>query len=169
MRLETERLLLRPPETADFVTLANLWSDAEVTQFMGGPRDYQSVLKSLQEDYEQNPPPEWNLWPVVEKATGNVIGHCGILDKEVEGRVEFEMVYVFTPSAWNKGYATEIASGLKDYAFEQLGLKRLIALISPLNTASSNVARKIGFHHEKDTVRPDGHRMQVYSLENQIK
>ena len=55
MQLETERLLLRSLQSTDILTLAALWSDSEVTRFMGGPRDYQSILKTLQEDLDQNP------------------------------------------------------------------------------------------------------------------
>ena len=164
MHLETERLLLRSLQSTDIITLADLWSDFEVTRFMGGPRDYQTTLKILQEDLDQNPASIFDLWPVVEKITGQLVGHCGILDKEVDNREEFELVYVFAKSVWRKGYATEIASSLKEYACEPLGLNRMIALIDPMNPASSNVARKIGFQYEKDTIRPEGKVMQVFSF-----
>ena len=164
MRLETQRLLLRPLQSTDIIALATLWSDSEVTRFMGGPRDYQSILKTLQEELDQNLVLLFDLWPVVEKTTGTVIGHCGIIDKEVDGREEFDLTYVFTKSSWGKGYATEIASRLKDYAFEHLKLKRIIALIDPLNTASANVARKVGLQYEKDTIRPGDKKMQVFGL-----
>ena len=164
MRLETKRLLLRTLQNTDLIALATLWSDIEVTRFMGGPRDYQTIFKILQEDLNKNPASQFDLWPVVEKATGEVVGHCGILGKEVDDREEFELVYVFAKSIWRKGYATEIASSLKEYAFEQLGLNRIIALIDPLNPASSHVAQKVGFQYEKDTIRPEGNVMQVFSL-----
>ncbi len=164
MQLETDRLLLRPLQSTDMIALSTLWSDVEVTRFMGGPRDYQTILTILQEDLNQNLDLKYDLWPVIEIATGKVVGHCGILDKEVDEREEFELVYVFAKSAWGKGYATEIASSLKDYAFEHLGLKRIITLIDPMNPASSNVARKVGLQYEIDTLRPEGKVMQLFSL-----
>ena len=42
----------------------------------------------------------------------------------------------------------------RDYAFDTLGLSRLIALIDPANAASIRVARKAGMHYETDVMMP---------------
>jgi len=164
MRLETERLLLRPIQAADVVALVTLWTDPEVTRFMGGPRDYQEIYKGLLEDVQVKLQPKFDLWPVIEKATRRVIGHCGILDKDVDGKTEFELTYVLTKSVWGRGYATEIATSIKDYAFKHLDLKRIIALIDPMNPVSARVATKVGLRYEKDTVRPNGKIIRVFTL-----
>jgi RimJ/RimL family protein N-acetyltransferase len=164
MKLETERLFLRPIQIEDVATLSTLWTDPEVTRFMGGPRNYQELYKSLLEDVHARPQPKFDLWPVIEKTSRQVVGDCGIIDKEVDGSVEFELTYVLARSAWGKGYATEIATAIKDNAFKHLGLKRIIALIDPMNPASARVATKVGLLHEKDTVRPNGKTMQVFAL-----
>lgn len=161
--IETGRLIVRPLQQADAPALAELWSDPDVTQFMGGPRDYHRVRETLEQD-AAGPALTFDLWPVVEKNSGRVIGHCGLLDKEVEGQAEVELVYVFHPAVWGKGYATEAAAAIRDYAFTSLGLARLIALIDPHNAASAQVARKLGFHLEKETRRPGGKVMQLYAL-----
>jgi RimJ/RimL family protein N-acetyltransferase len=106
----------------------------------------------------------YDLWPVVEKETGEVVGHCGLLEKEVEGRREIELIYVFARSAWGKGYATEMGRALKDYAFEELGLERLIALIEPENVASERVARKVGMRFDREVLRPGGALRRVYVI-----
>lgn len=163
MHIETDRLIIRPLQQTDAPTLAEIWSNLDVTRFMGGPRNYAEVLESLEQD-AAGPGLVFDLWAVLEKYSGGIIGHCGLLDKEVEGQTEFELVYVFHPSAWGKGYATEAAAAIRDYAFAILGLTRLIALIDPDNTASAQVARKLGFHLEKETLRPGGKIMQLYVL-----
>lgn len=93
--IETERLLIQVLLTEDAERLARLWTDPDVTRYMGGSRDYTKVLQILEEDTRAEDPPDFDLWPVVEKDTGQVVGHCGILDKEVDGREEHELVYVF--------------------------------------------------------------------------
>jgi len=163
--LETQRLVLRYQSASDVPLLTDLWADPVVTRFIGGPRD-RDWLRSVFEETAKNPQAErYDLWPVVEKDTGLVVGHCGLLDKDVEGRTEIELNYIFSPAVWGKGYATEIAAAIKQMAIEKMGLKRLIALIEPENLASERVALKIGMHLEKETLRPGGGRRIVYVVE----
>jgi len=163
--LETKRLILRYQQASDVVFLVDLWADPEVTRYMGGPRD-RDWLRSGFEETAQDPYDErYDLWPVIEKETGQVVGHCGLLDKEVEGRTEIELIYVLASSSWGKGYATEMGQALKRYAFEEMGIGRLIALIEPENTASERVAVKIGMRVEKEVIRPGGEVRKVYAVE----
>jgi len=164
MNIETDRLIIRSAQKVDFESLAALWADPEVTYYMGGPRDYEEILNILREDAQVNPQPVFDLWPVIEKETGQVVGDCGILEKNIDGRNQYEIVYVLAKSAWGKGFATEVASALKDYAFNELGLKRVTALIDPGNLKSEKVATKIGLRYEKDTVRPNGKTMRLFAL-----
>lgn len=164
MKIETDRLIIRSIREGDLEPLAALWADPEVTYYMGGRRNYEEVLKTLREDAQLNPQPAFDLWPVIEKETGQIIGHCGILEKDMEGKSQYEIVYVLAKSAWGKGFATEVANSLKDYVFNQLGLKRITALIDPDNLKSEIVATKIGLRYEKDTVRPSGKNMRLFAL-----
>ncbi len=163
--LETERLLLRRQQVSDIVFLIDLWADPQVTRYLGGPRD-RDWLCSVFEETAQNPCAEqYDLWPVVEKETGQVIGHCGLLDKEVDGRTEIELTYILSPSVWGKGYATEIGQAIKQFAFEKMGVERLIALIEPENEPSERVAIKLGMWLEKEIARPGGALRKVYAIE----
>jgi len=134
---------------------------------MGGPRDYEEVLRTLKEDARVSPPPVFDLRPIIEKKTGRIIGHCGILEKDIDGRNEHEIVYVLARSAWGRGLATEVVSALKDYAFDELGLMRVVALIDKDNLKSERVATKVGLSYEKDTVRPNGKIMRLFALNAQ--
>ncbi len=131
---------------------------------MGGPRDFTDIRVVLEEEARAGTQAEIALWPVVEKASGRVIGHCGLLEKNVDNQSEIELIYVLASDSWGKGYATEAASVLRDYAFDQLGLQRIIALIDPGNPASARVAEKIGMEYERETRRPSGKIMRVYSI-----
>ncbi len=163
--LETERLLLRRQRASDIAFLTDLWADPKVTRYMGGPRDRDS-LRSVFNETAHNPCAErYDLWPVVEKETGQLVGHCGLLDKEVDGRTEIELTYILSPSVWGKGYATEIGQAIKQLAFEKMGVKRLIALIEPENGPSERVAIRLGMALEKEIVRPGGALRKVYAIE----
>jgi len=158
----TERLFIRHLTEADIPALASLWTDPEVTRFMGGPRDFEKVSGSFKEDL-LSPPPKLDLWPVIERASGEVVGHCGLLPKTVDGQDEIELVYLMATAFQGRGFATEAALALLGHAFQKLGLTRLVSLIDPANTASERVASKAGMKHSTDTVRPGGKTLRVYS------
>ena len=163
--LQTERLILKRLESSDIPDLIELWCDPDVTHYLGGPRDRAKLKTSFEEDLRDPFAEQYDLWPVVEKATRDVIGHCGLLEKEVDGKNEVELIYIFKPSAWGKGYASEMGGALKRYAFEEMSVERLIALIEPENEASERVALKIGMRFEKEVVRPGGAVRKVYAIE----
>jgi ribosomal-protein-alanine N-acetyltransferase len=166
--IETERLVIRDLSVSDVDALARMWCDPEVTRFMGGPRDAAQVRRILAEDAGSASPPDMDLKPVLEKGSGQVVGHCGLLEKEVDGRAEVELVYVLDRAAWGRGYATEAAAAIQGYAREHLGLNRLIALIDPENRASERVALKVGMRLERETLRPGGKLMRVYAWQAEI-
>ena len=56
------------------------------------------------------------------------------------------------PNSWGYGYATEAARAVRDYAFSELNLNRLVALIEPVNQRSIRVAEKLGMRYEKDVM-----------------
>ena len=64
------------------------------------------------------------LWPMVLKESGELIGHCGPLKKAVDGQMELELVYVLAQAARGKGLATEAALAPRDHAFGALGRRR---------------------------------------------
>jgi ribosomal-protein-alanine N-acetyltransferase len=84
----------------------------------------------------------------------------------IEGQPEVEVAYLMDKTYWGKGLATEAAKGIRDYAFNNLNLSRLICLIDPENTASIKVAQKIGMTLEKrlEGIDGDGIPTLIYSI-----
>ena len=80
------------------------------------------------------------------KDNGGFIGMGGILPRELNGNNEFEIAYSLKPKYWGKGYATEIAKTMKNYAIEHLDSNRFISIIDIENTDSANVAIKNGMN-----------------------
>ena len=60
--------------------------------------------------------------------------------------------YRLHPSYWGRGIATEAARAVRDHAFNDLRIERVISLIHPENLASRRVAEKNGMAPEKETV-----------------
>ena len=150
--LTTKRLLVRHFHILDSEPLYRIFGDAEVMRFGDGVQTKEWVeawLHSYLEHYYQT----WGFGPyaVVEQSSRDVIGYCGLFFfPDVNGQPEVEIGYRLARSMWRKGYATEAAIAVRDFAFTTLGIKRLIAMIDPANLASIRVAEKLGMHYEKD-------------------
>ena len=170
--LETERLILRHIEWSDRDALHALMSDPDVMRFVGNgsPKTRQQTerlmrfwiadngrawdehtlqrLPQLRRALERDA--HFALWATVEKRTHQLVGRCGLLAWDLEGRKEVEVGYLIAKSHWGQGFATEAARAIRDYGFERLGFERLISLIQPGNVASRRVAIKNGMVHERD-------------------
>lgn len=164
--LETRRLRLRRIRHSDIPALTALWTDPEVTRYMGGPREETTLAKVFNKAADDPFAEVYDLWPVEEKASGEVIGDCGLMPKQIEGVDEIELVYVLASSRWGRGYATEIAQALKHYAFDALGLRRIVSLIDPENTASQRVAEGLGMRLEKEVLRPGGSLRRLFVVQD---
>lgn len=165
-RLRTERLFLRPFLMTDAQPMMRLFGDPAVMRFGDGVQTEEWVrgwLAWCLERYEQ-----WGFGPyaILDQRAPQVIGYCGLFFfPDIDGRTEVEIGYRLVRSTWGKGYATEAAGAVRDYAFATLGIDRLIALIDPANVASQRVAERIGMHYEKD-VKLEGytHPDRVYVI-----
>ncbi|WP_242202718.1 GNAT family N-acetyltransferase [Aestuariivivens insulae] len=89
---------------------------------------------------------------LIERATGKLIGHCGLLIQNVDEKQELEIGYSLLPKFWNKGFATESAKKCRDFAFENNFSDTLISIISLTNKPSKRVAIKNGMKTDKVTI-----------------
>ena len=162
---ETERLILRHFDVADDEAMVRVFGDPEVMRYGDGVKDAEWVRKWLRgclEDYFS----KWGFgrWAVVEKSGGRVAGFCGLRRfPDVGGVPETEIGYRLAREFWGRGIATEAVRAVRDYGFGTLNLSRMISIIDPRNTASINVATKVGLSYEKDVLF-QGFQDQVYAI-----
>jgi RimJ/RimL family protein N-acetyltransferase len=176
VRLETERLVLRKPESGDREGYAEIWGDPEVVRFLGGrtqsPEEAALGIDRMLKQWDRH---GVGLFSVLRKEDEKLLGRVGYLlwdperwvnamHEELEDPLEMEIGWVIGSAYWNRGYATEAAAACRDHAFGPLGRDRVISLIAAENVASIRVAEKIGERYERDVeimVGPVG----LYSLE----
>jgi RimJ/RimL family protein N-acetyltransferase len=168
--IETERLLLRKPRVEDAADLAVAYADPEVVRFMGDGST--ATLAEVEEGIEQWLE-RWQSWglslfSLERREDGRVLGRAGFLLWDPEtwevGGDETELGWLLVREHWGQGYATEAALALRDWAFEQRGLSRLISLINPANVRSIGVAERLGERYERD-VEVGGKLGRLYSIE----
>lgn len=142
--IETERLILRPPDAAlDFEAWAVMMADAETMRYIGGSALNRGqawrTLATMIGHWQMR---GYGMFSVIEKATGDWIGRVG--PWYPEGWDDYEIGWGLTRAATGKGYATEAAKASMDYAFQELNWPRVIHYIDPENTASQKVAERLG-------------------------
>ena len=165
MPLQTGRLLLRDLEPEDLDVLTALFADEEVMRWIGAGgvlgRDVAAgMIERQQHHYLER---GWGQWATVERASGRMIGVCGlILWSSMGGSEELEVAYLLARDAWGKGFATEAATAIRDYGVTIR--PDLVSLIYPDNAASINVARKVGMRWDKE-VELEGNMLGLYRLD----
>ena len=142
-QLETKRLILRPMSPTDLDDLLLIFTDPKVMASFGGELFSRTqmerwLLRNLTHQDEWG----YGLFSVILKENGRLIGDCGLEQMEEEGAAE--LGYDFRSNYWHRGFATEAALAVRDYAFEILQLPQLISLIRVGNLASKRVAEKVG-------------------------
>ncbi|MEM7247396.1 MAG: GNAT family N-acetyltransferase [Acidobacteriota bacterium] len=162
--LTTERLLVRGDRAGDLEPVLELWTDPEVTRHLGGPRDPEKLRSAVEENIRRERPDPWELWNLELRRDGSFVGNCGLLQKEIDGRDEVEIVYVLARRFQGRGLGLEAARAVAELAFEERGLERLVALIEPENMASVRLALRLGLRRDKDLVR-QGRRLTLFALE----
>lgn len=167
--LETERLTLRRLLPGDLDDLYALYRDPDIRRyFPDGTLTYDETQAELEWFLNGHPRrPELGLWATIYRPNGRFIGRCGLLPWTIDGQDEVEIAYLLAKEYWGQGLGTEAARGIRDYAFEKLGLSRLICLIDADNGASIKVATNIGMQFEKAIVDEFG-PAQVYAVERQV-
>ncbi len=144
--LETERLILRMWERKDAQQLFDYAKDPDVGPNAGW-KPHATVGESrmiIETLFRVN-----ETWAIVEKETGTVIGSIGFEPDKYRPDIKSrEMGYSLAKSRWGRGYMTEAAGRLIQYAFEQLKLEILMIRTSETNLRSQRVIEKSGFTYE---------------------
>lgn len=165
LRLETERLFLRPMCETDFEALLRIFTDLKVmAAFNHPPLTHEQMMRWLQRNLDHQKEFGYGLFSVIFKETGELIGDCGLEQMEDQGAAE--LGYDFRSDFWNQGYATEAATAVREYAFCVLHLPQLISLIRVGNLASKRVAEKVGMTLAEEITRYET-RYWKYSLRNE--
>lgn len=154
--IETERLILRPPELGHIEPLMAVFGDPEAVRFLGDgcPRSIEHVTASFEKRIRCLNDYGVTLWTVERKhpepGQPAIIGDCGLLPAAWHGP-DFEIAYRYRPSAWGHGYATEAAAAALEHAWAATSLSHIIGLAYTDNTASRQVLTKLGFQHHGTT------------------
>ncbi|HMM48797.1 MAG TPA: GNAT family N-acetyltransferase [Miltoncostaeaceae bacterium] len=142
IRIETPRLLLRPPLIGDFEGWADLMGDERSARFIGGvqprPVAWRGFLALAGAWRLQG----FGMFSVIERSSGRWIGRVG--PWQPVGWPGTEVGWGLRVDAWGHGYAGEAAVAAIDWAFAHLGWDEVVHCIAPENRPSVRLAERLG-------------------------
>jgi RimJ/RimL family protein N-acetyltransferase len=164
--LETDRLILRRFIIDDAEFILELLNEPSFLRFIGDKgvrtladaREY--ILQGPVASYERH---GFGLYLVAIREGAVPIGMCGLLKRE--SLPDVDIGFAFLPGFWSQGYALEAAAAVKADGLDRLGLKRIVAITNPDNSASIKLLEKIGLKYERlIKLSKDGPEIKLYAF-----
>ena len=129
--LTTARLRLEPYRDEHVDGLHALNSDPEVMRYLSGrpdtPEETRAIVARVKARWAEV---GYSWWAFVERETGELVG-AGCLQNLRRDR-------------WGRGYASEAAVAIGDFAFDVRHGPEIYAVCDPANTASARVMQRLG-------------------------
>lgn len=159
--VSTDRLTIRPAEPDD---LEATWQIRRLEQVADG---VSSAPRTLEDHAERFLRPDHLVRTLVFELDGRVIGDLlidvrdGWAQAEVAEQargVEAELGWTMDPAHGGNGYAAEAVRELVRVCFEELGLRRVVALCFTHNESSWRLMERLGMRREQHAVRESLHR-----------
>jgi len=156
--LETPRLILRRFRDSDLASFMAYRNDPEVARY----QSWESIsraeaAKFIAQQSRQRPgiPGKWFQFAAEVKAGGALAGDCALLvipttplTPALACKTLGEIGYTFAREYQGIGLATEAARAVIDFAFDSLGLNRVIATTDCRNARSVALMERLGMRRE---------------------
>lgn len=151
---ETDRLTLRERTLEDLEACVEMDSDPEVIKYIPelaklvtGPLADKEVHKQFVKNrITAEYPSGMGYWTIETKdKQKEFIGWIMLIPIDMVGP-EIEIGWRLKRQYWGKGYATEAAKVILNYALDDLKIKEIVADIESANKGSVRIAEKLGFH-----------------------
>ncbi len=147
--LKTKRLILRTWQEQDLDPMSTINQDPLVCEFLPkiGDRAVTKTLIQLFINHYKNY--GFTAYAVELKSRGEFIGFVGLLMPSFEAHFmpAVEIGWRLDSQHWGKGYATEAAKAVVDFAITTLKLEEVVSFTVEKNIRSRRVMEKIGMHH----------------------
>ncbi|MFF1479260.1 GNAT family N-acetyltransferase [Streptomyces sp. NPDC058301] len=168
--IHTPRLLLRRWDEDDLPALAEINADPDVMRWTGDGSvlDLEETADEIERWEEEWDEEGFGLFAVELLGSGELAGVVGLSVPTYLPEVlpAVEITWRLGRQFWGQGYASEAAQASLEFALQDRGLDRVVAIARVGDSASENVIRKLGMVPEKVTIDPRyGHQVAVHSID----
>ncbi len=127
-----------------------------------------AVANRIEAHFQQH---GYGLWAVEIPGVTHFAGFIGLAIPRFEAHFTpcIEIGWRLAAETWNRGYATEGARAVLDFAFLHLGADEIVSFTVPANVRSRRVMEKIGMTHNPaddfdHPALPEGHSLRRHVL-----
>lgn len=146
-KLKGERVRLRPLRDEDVAPLTAWINDADVRHWLHHSDREDATEEAFREVYMARDNALQAVF-AIEDETGRRAGVTRLIDIDrTHGRAELAII-IGEQSAWGRGYGTDAIRTLLEYAFEEMGLRRVYLITDADNARGIRCYEKCGFAHE---------------------
>ena len=152
--------LAKNPNVMRYISNGKVWDDHQILKFIERQQMLQKQMGHCQ-------------WVIELQQKEGLIGFCGIAPFEPPGFLEIG--WWLDESCWGRGYATEAAKVVLDYAINELGISQLRSVSHRNHSRSQAVMSRIGMRHEQDLLlgdfgkEPEDLPIRVHLYDHQIE
>jgi ribosomal-protein-alanine N-acetyltransferase len=160
--METQRCRLAALQESDFEFIKKLYANEDVRRFLGGIVVEERILREKFFEQFLRCGTDSLYWIIKSKQDGEYIGVVS-LGKHHDG-INTEVSYQLLPEWWGEGYAYEAVDTIINYAFQELGLLKVIAETQTANKSSCRLLERVGMKIER-TIQRFGAEQGIYGIE----
>ena len=167
MILQTDRLILREYTQQDFDDLYAILSDPETMQHYPKPYDAAGTQRWLDWSFDNYRRHGFGLWAIELKQTHAFLGDCGLTMQNIDGVQLPEIGYHICKDHWRRGYGSEAARAVRDWAFQNTDFDALYSYMVAANVPSYATAAAAGMTRQKEYLDAHGIAHLVYRITRQ--
>ena len=149
-QIESQRLILRRFKDSDLAPFMAYRNDPEVARYQSwdscDEREARAFIEEMQ-SAQPGVPGEWFQFAIESKQTRSLVGDCGLRVEEHEP-YRAEIGFTLAREHQGRGFALEAVSIVLDYAFDPLGLLRVVAIADCRNAPSWALLERVGMRRE---------------------
>lgn len=141
---ESNRLIFRKMSFKDFNEISLIMRSKSVQKIWEHYFTDEDIQKWIEKNIELYKQYNLGYFIAVEKHSNKIAGQIALMPDTINGKMFYEIGYILKEDFMKRGFATEGAKFMADYAFKKLRLTEVIFEIRPVNTPSINVAERLG-------------------------
>ena len=152
MEIETARLKLEPFNDSHYEGLRAMDNDASVMRYINKgivktPEETMESISRVQARWDKY---GFSWWAIRQKRSGVFVGAACLQHLANVENAPLEIGWRLIPEHNGKGYATEAAKAIIDFAVKQVGATYLVAVADPDNISSHRVMQRSGMTYKAE-------------------